>query len=375
MKNTYKNLIISLFVALAFIGFSHGAYAATAFVDVDSNPIVNTTSATFSVTFNANSDSIDLLYVNYGTSTSMVNKTSTTVPAMKSGTMTFTAYNLTPNTTYYFQAVGETSIYYNGMPSAGFATSNIYTFTTDPIVNNNNNNSNQNYNYNNGNQNYNSNNYYNGNQNYNYNSSNYNSNQNTVNKNNNRPTVTTKAVTNGTPREAVLHGYANGNGSPVNVWFEYGKTPNLGNTTSVEYGGGATNANGSLGGLSINTTYYYRLVASNSYGTSYGNIMNFTTGKIINIYNNTIIKNTDNTTNTDTTNKDKTSQSSDTTDKDSNSSSSQDSNSSLSASAGSSGFSLIPHTFLGWLILILVIIVAVILIRMLQKNEYHDRGI
>ncbi|MCC6323813.1 hypothetical protein IT400_03410 [Candidatus Nomurabacteria bacterium] len=195
------------------------------------------------------------------------------------------------------------------------------------------------------------------------------------NTNSNRPTVNTNAVTNVTSGGAVLHGSAFGNGSPVSVWFEYGTSPNLGNATSTEYGGGATNANGYLGGLLSNQTYYYRLAARNSYGTSYGNIMSFATASNIiinnNGSNNTVINRTNNSTNNTSDNNNGNQNSSEDTNVDNN----QSTNNRLSASAGSAGFSLIPHTFLGWLIWILIIIVAIILIRMLMKNEYHDRGI
>lgn len=194
-------------------------------------------------------------------------------------------------------------------------------------------------------------------------------------KNINQPSVTTKTVSNVNLGSAMLHGYANGNGSPVSVWFEYGTSPNLGNSTSTEYGGGATNANGYLGGLLSNQTYYYRLVARNSYGTSYGNIMSFATARNVvvnnNNSNNTVINRTNNNTNNNSDNT-----GNQNADSDNNSSDNQDANNNgLSASAGSAGFTLIPHTFLGWLIWILIIIIAIILVRMIMKNEYHDRGI
>ena len=47
----------------------------------------------------------------------------------------------------------------------------------------------------------------------------------------------------------------------------------------------------------------------------------------------------------------------------------------LSAQAGSTGFSIFPHTFLGWLIWVLIILAAIIIIRSVMSNQYHDRGI
>ena len=51
---------------------------------------------------------------------------------------------------------------------------------------------------------------------------------------------------------------------------------------SQTIGSGNTSINIStyLSNLLSNTTYYYRVVASNSYGTSYGNISSFTTSFI-----------------------------------------------------------------------------------------------
>lgn len=67
-------------------------------------------------------------------------------------------------------------------------------------------------------------------------------------------------------------------GDEVNfVWFEYGKTNSLGQKTSektlTEPGVYCI----SVSGLSQNTTYFYRAVARNSAGTSFGEIKSFTT--------------------------------------------------------------------------------------------------
>lgn len=192
---------------------------------------------------------------------------------------------------------------------------------------------------------------------------------------NDRPIVTTNSVSNVGTNSAILHGYANGNGSPVDIWFEYGTTPNFSSVTSKNYGGYVTNANGSLGGLRSNTTYYYRLVASNSYGTTYGNIMSFATQSAMVYTNNnnggTVTNRTNNnTTNTNTNTNNDNNSNNNGVDVNNN----QDNNG-LSASAGSTGFSLFPHTFLGWLIWLLIILAAIIIVRSIMANQYHDRGI
>ncbi len=197
---------------------------------------------------------------------------------------------------------------------------------------------------------------------------------------NDRPNVNTNSVSNVTSNSAVLHGYANGNGSTIDIWFEYGTTPSMNSTTSKNYGGYITNANGTLGGLVPNTTYYYRLVASSREGTTYGNIMTFSTNRSASSNNGTVINNT-NTRNNTTTNTNSNNNGNNT-----NTNENYDNNNSdvyvdnnqdngLSASAGSSGFSIFPKTFLGWLVWVLVILAAVIIVGNMRKNEYHDRGI
>jgi hypothetical protein len=193
---------------------------------------------------------------------------------------------------------------------------------------------------------------------------------------NDRPLVTTNSVSNVGTNNAILHGYANGNGKTIDIWFEYGTTPNLSSSTSKNYGGYITNANGSLGGLYPNTTYYYRLVASNSYGTTYGNIMSFAT-KSSTVYTNYIENSTNrtNNTNNNTINNNSNTDNSNSNDNGGEYVDNGQNSNGLSASAGSAGFSLIPQTFLGWLILVLVILAAVIIIRNIMDNKYHDRGI
>ena len=94
------------------------------------------------------------------------------------------------------------------------------------------------------------------------------------------PTVFTNSATNISQNSATLNGSVNPNNSSTNAWFEYGTTSSLGSTTgsqSIGSGNSSVSYSYSLGGLSSNTTYYFRAVASNSYGTTYGGILNFTT--------------------------------------------------------------------------------------------------
>lgn len=94
------------------------------------------------------------------------------------------------------------------------------------------------------------------------------------------PIVTTNYVSNLNYNSATMNGTVNPNGSNTNYWFEYGQTSSLGQTTGFQYLGnysGPQNVTGQMYNLLSNMNYYYRVVAQNSYGTTYGSIYNFTT--------------------------------------------------------------------------------------------------
>lgn len=80
--------------------------------------------------------------------------------------------------------------------------------------------------------------------------------------------------------EAILHGYVNPHGSDTTYYFQWGLTTGYGSTgTSASAGSGtkATAVNYTAGGLMPDTTYHFRLVASNSGGTTLGADRTFTT--------------------------------------------------------------------------------------------------
>jgi len=96
-----------------------------------------------------------------------------------------------------------------------------------------------------------------------------------------KPTVTTLGVTNATTTAATLQGTVNPNGSPTSFYFEYGASPSYGSTTATQDGGNGTNSvslSAALTGLASGQIYYYRAVASNSFGVSYGTDQTFSTG-------------------------------------------------------------------------------------------------
>ncbi len=94
------------------------------------------------------------------------------------------------------------------------------------------------------------------------------------------PMVTTDLPSNIASNSATLNGTVNANGLNTTAWFEYGTTsnsyPNKLSTQTVS-GSGDTAVSIDISGLSAETTYYYRIVAQNSEGTTYGSEISFTT--------------------------------------------------------------------------------------------------
>ena len=95
-----------------------------------------------------------------------------------------------------------------------------------------------------------------------------------------KPSVTTLSAVNIQTNAATLQGTANPNGTATTFWFEYGTTTSLGSSsTSANVGSGNSISSQSIGvsGLQASQTYYYRAVASNSFGVSYGLMQSFLT--------------------------------------------------------------------------------------------------
>lgn len=94
------------------------------------------------------------------------------------------------------------------------------------------------------------------------------------------PTVVTTPATNIGSSSATLNGTVNPNESSTSYAFEYGTTTSYGSTVS-----NGTNISGNvafvvhydLTSLSANTTYHYRIIATNAGGTTLGNDITFTT--------------------------------------------------------------------------------------------------
>lgn len=94
------------------------------------------------------------------------------------------------------------------------------------------------------------------------------------------PSVETKAASGITETGATLNGLVNPNGLETKFYFEYGTTVSYGSKTAeVSAGSGSSSVEKSqaVGSLTKNTTYHFRIVASNSSGTSFGADQAFTT--------------------------------------------------------------------------------------------------
>jgi hypothetical protein len=82
---------------------------------------------------------------------------------------------------------------------------------------------------------------------------------------------------------ATLHGTANPNGAQTVVTFEYGETSAYGLSSPADQSpltsGGNATVSLTLTGLALNTTYHYRLTATNSEGTAASDDATFTTPK------------------------------------------------------------------------------------------------
>ena len=94
------------------------------------------------------------------------------------------------------------------------------------------------------------------------------------------PAVETLAASSIVEKGATLNGKVNPNGAETKAYFEYGTSTSYGSKTAeVGVGSGAVTLEHSqaISGLSANTLYHYRIVASNSSGSSQGLDKTFTT--------------------------------------------------------------------------------------------------
>jgi hypothetical protein len=93
------------------------------------------------------------------------------------------------------------------------------------------------------------------------------------------PVVATNPATNVTSSSATLNGTVDPHGFSTNVHFEYGTTINYGSTTASQTKTGNTyqNVSANISGLTASTTYHFRILATNSSGTTRGSDKTFAT--------------------------------------------------------------------------------------------------
>ena len=94
------------------------------------------------------------------------------------------------------------------------------------------------------------------------------------------PTATTHAASNITTTSARLNGSVNANGAETTYYYLYGTNrSSLNNKTTARTISKTSNAEypQTISSLSPGTTYYFRMYASNSEGSNYGDILSFTT--------------------------------------------------------------------------------------------------
>ncbi len=95
------------------------------------------------------------------------------------------------------------------------------------------------------------------------------------------PVVVTTAATSITGNSASLNGTVNASGASTAVTFEYGLTTSYGTTVpgvpATVTGNTVTPVTAAITGLTNGTTYHFRVDGVNSFGTSYGSDMTFTT--------------------------------------------------------------------------------------------------
>jgi len=93
------------------------------------------------------------------------------------------------------------------------------------------------------------------------------------------PVVMTNPAINVTASSATLNGWLDPHGLTTSVYFQYGRTTNYGNRTpnQTKTGNNYQNVLAPISGLSAQTTYHFRIVATNSVGTRYSSDRTFTT--------------------------------------------------------------------------------------------------
>ncbi|GEM_PF-1196486 len=196
-------------------------------VTTDAALAITSGGATLNGTVNANNDSTTVTF-EYGLDTSygsIVTADQSPVTGLADTPVSAAISGLGPNTTYHYRVVGQNS--------AGTANGGDLTFTTGKLA----------------------------------------------------PTATTDPATAVTGSGATLNGTVNAFNDDTTVTFEYGLDTSYGSTATADQnpitGMVDTAASAAVSGLLPNTTYHFRVVATNSVGTTTGGDLTFTTGFVL----------------------------------------------------------------------------------------------
>lgn len=217
-------MFLGVATALAISVFAWAGIAQAASPTVISTPATGQahTSAVLNGSYNSNGEPFTDVRFEYGPTSALGSMTSYVRKTDPSGSFNHTLTGLSPNTTYYFRAMGAN----NGGPGFG----SMLSFTTTSY---------------------------------------------------NLPSVITTNASSITQTSAVLNGSFNGNGSPTDTWFEFANNANfIGASTTATIAQASTSGSMSANifGLSPNTKYWFRAVAENTAGTKYGSpTLSFTT--------------------------------------------------------------------------------------------------
>ena len=192
--------------------------------------------------------------------------------------------------------------------------------------------------------------------------------------------VITQNASNISKNSVILNGSINPNNNQTTAWFEYGTSYNLGtyNETSHNYFGSAGSylvLSQNIGNLNPNTTYYFRAVANNYAGTIRGSIFSFTTG--INVINNNVNGNGNNTITKiiyqDDNNIVNNSSSNDSAENQTSTNNDYFNGNNLSGNALFGLTNILPKTFLGWIIFLILILITIIIGRKLYEDYSYQK--
>ncbi len=220
---TFGHAFVVACVALAAAGAQVAVAASAPSATTGAAQAVTTTSATLTGTVNPQGGDTSY-HFEYGTTTAYGTSTASSSAGNGSSDVSASAAiaSLTPNTTYHYRLVASNT--------SGPTNGADMTFTTAPSA----------------------------------------------------PTATTGSAKSVSTTSATFTGTVNPRGQDTKYHFEYGTTTAYGTSTSSSSAGNGTSgvsASAPIAGLIPNTTYHFRLVATNGSGTSPGADATFTTGK------------------------------------------------------------------------------------------------